>query len=403
MTIVYQLSYTGVTKTVVPGSSHTVSNSNGKAKPQANRLFKQNPELSAAVSTQGPERLSRNISSSGELLDAHSSTLLGFGNALDIENHSASRWIPIAASLSGKVGDILSLYRIEDETIVLNSSEKIRIPMIGNDETAFWNGPSPIRQVQFAQHVSEPSEWLAVRFLSTTVVFRPLYRRYRTSNFQKDDEGFVLPTGLPPSRLDPNPMAEVPVSGESKHLHTHVTFNPWYQKQFAVIDEGGHWAIWNITKRTLKSALDCLQSGSLPLSDNGSTSMVPYDGWATIEWVSAFNQILACNRRYAVLYHIDGETLRSQSVDLKMERRSEWILDMKRDSSNPSHIFILTTLRVLLLNVHSQSVLSSNISQVPIYSLPFTWYHFRDAEDLTLKSALLSMRDGRRFRSPWAV
>jgi RNA polymerase I-specific transcription initiation factor RRN6 len=367
------------------------------------------PELAAIPWLRELER-SAQPKKMSDISDVNTTALLDFGNAVIQPTPSADRWIPIAVSASGQAGDLLRFYRIEEEVIGTGERQE-SIPAIGTVETASWDGSlwngaalGPIRQIRFAQHVSEQSEWMAVRFSSSTIIFSPLYLRHNRASYQKDDDGLMMPSILPSSRLDPNPVAEVPVSRTANCTHVHVAFNPWYQKQFSIIDEAGNWTIWNIggthyQRGNVNLPLKSLQSGSLPQFESASDQIasIQNDGWAIVEWVGSVNQILACNRHIATLYHVDNDHTHSHPLELGLIQKSEWILDVKKRSTNMSDIFILTTLRVLLVHVQSVGANVSGITQLPSYTVPLAWNHFRDPEDLSLQLSVLSMHGGKHL------
>lgn len=89
-------------------------------------------------------------------------------------------------------------------------------------------------------------------------------------------------------------------------VHAHVEFNPWYERQFAIIDESGKWRIWDIEGRQARDsrmrrdlALEGYASGhiSTPGDETGK-------GWGRIMWGGDLNTIMACDRKRAGLFDI---------------------------------------------------------------------------------------------------
>ncbi|KAL1967509.1 hypothetical protein VTN77DRAFT_3024 [Rasamsonia byssochlamydoides] len=393
-------SYTGVTKITVPSSSN-LSSRNPKQRSWKGSFLKAHPEFTASPSIEHTEELSGIITTITETCDPQVSALLDFGYAVDLEHDRAGRVVPIAVVASGENGNILTLLRIEDELVDWGQEEgrRIRVPSIGNVETAKWAGSAaPIRQIRFSQTVEGPAGWMAVRFPLSTIIFRPLLHRDRVPIKHFDG---VCHTPIVPvhnSRLDPNPVVEIPTSKTGGFAHVDVTFNPWYQKQFAVIDERGKWSIWNISgrqKRLGSEFAECVQSGSIPWPEHDENEDIgnkpQYDGWGAIEWVGSVNKLIVCTRRCMVLYVMESGTLLTYPVELGLRRKSEWILDIKRSTSQMSRLFILTTSRLFCLDVDS-SLVSDGDGYTKSSLVPqLSWQHFRDPEDITLRLASLSV------------
>jgi RNA polymerase I-specific transcription initiation factor RRN6 len=401
------VSYTGVTKTTVPSSSSNHSFVNSEKQRNWKGLFlKAHPEFTAAPPVGRTEDLSSIITTVTETCEPQVSALLDFGYAIDLENDRAgvrARTVPVAVVASGENGNILNLLRVENELVDWEQEEgrKMRVPSIGNVETAKWAGSAaPIRQIRFSQPVEEPAGWLAVRLPLSTIIFRPLLHRDRRP-IRRVAGADELMVPAHHSRLDPNPVVEIPISKTGGFAHVNVNFNPWYQRQFGIIDERGEWSIWNISgrqKRLGSETAECVQFGSVPrLQHDGNKdagNQPQYDGWGAIEWVGSVNKVIVCSRRCTILYVLENDTVLPCPVELGLRRRSEWILDIKRSSSQLSRVFILTTLRILCLDVDSSPVSDGDGYIRSSLSPQLSWQHFRDPEDLTLRLASLSVGEG---------
>ncbi|RHZ66202.1 uncharacterized protein CDV56_105536 [Aspergillus thermomutatus] len=254
--------------------------------------------------------------------------------------------------------------------------------MIGETEWTEWSaGGAPVRQICFARTVEEKPTWAAARFPQSTIVFRPLYRRKPVPVHIYQDGDRVVPSHTQSSRLDANPLIEISNSQTGGYAHADVTFNPWYQKQLAIVDERGNWSVWEM-------------SGSLPWLDPGHAQDINgsprHDGWAVIEWVGDVNSFIVSDRRCPILYRIEGNDILPFAIELELKRKSEWILDVKRSACNVSQVFILTTSRMFWIDVSSVLVgdsqkVASRPSLLPLLS----WRHFRDSEDTTLRLSSL--------------
>ncbi|KAH1621478.1 hypothetical protein KXX21_007816 [Aspergillus fumigatus] len=217
--------------------------------------------------------------------------------------------------------------------------------MIGDAECTEWSaGGAPVRQICFARTVEEKPTWAAARFPHSTIVFRPLYRRKPVSMHIYQDGDPVVSSQKRSSRLDANPLIEISHSQTGGYGHADVTFNPWYQKQLAIVDERGNWSVWEM-------------SGSLPWPDLGHAQNISrsprHDGWAVIEWVGDVNSFIVSDRRCPILYRTEGNETLPFAIELELKRKSEWVLDVKRSACNVSQVFILTTSRIFWLDVSS--------------------------------------------------
>ncbi|KAH1484238.1 hypothetical protein KXX16_004100 [Aspergillus fumigatus] len=239
---------------------------------------------------------------------------------------------------------------------------RVRIPMIGDAECTEWSaGGAPVRQICFARTVEEKPTWAAARFPHSTIVFRPLYRRKPVSMHIYQDGDPVVSSQKRSSRLDANPLIEISHSQTGGYGHADVTFNPWYQKQLAIVDERGNWSVWEMVGRHRRGkgnwTASCVKSGSLPWPDLGHAQNISrsprHDGWAVIEWVGDVNSFIVSDRRCPILYRTEGNETLPFAIELELKRKSEWVLDVKRSACNVSQVFILTTSRIFWLDVSS--------------------------------------------------
>lgn len=370
-------------------------------------LPKVHPELAASWSLFGNETFSHAITTTNEVCDPQVSLLLDLGHAVDFENDdSGSRVVPIAAFASGECGNSISFRRLEEDTLELRSrTTSIRIPSIGKTDAAEWlAGGAPVRQICFARTVEEKATWMAARCPSSTTIFRPLYHRDPVSTNTYSDGDLMFSRGAQNSRLDANPLIEISNLRTGGFAHADVTFNPWYQRQFAIVDQRGNWGIWDISGRHRRSkgnwSATCVRSGALPWSDIEDGIVLDnkprHDGWATIEWAGDVNTLLVCDRRCPMLYRMEGDQVWPIPIELGLKRRSEWILDIKRSSSNASHAFILTTTRIFWLEITPNTDLDRGGPEHTLYPR-LSWRHYRDPEDTTLRLSPLLTNEGMSF------
>ncbi|KAI7977281.1 hypothetical protein EIK77_004697 [Talaromyces pinophilus] len=369
-----------------------------------NALLEDYPELISIVpSFAREEELSQTVQEADSYFNPQMSSVLEFGNAQMSEHirtrRGRMRTVPIAAFASGQNQNVLSLRMIEAERVITNLDQDaaFRVPTIGYSKGVDWAfTETPIRQVKFADSIENPGDLLAVRLLSSTVILQPIYHR----EAQLIDSPELLGTAYSRSQIshiDPCVIAEIDVSQTGGFTHVDVTFNPWYLKQFAIVDERGQWSIWqlqDIVRLGDGVAPELLHSGLLPCDavngDEGEslTDEVEYDTWGRLEWVRDLNTFIVCGRRNAMLYVMEGTATTAYGIELNWQSSTEWILDVKSLSSQNSLVFVLTTTRILCFDFK----LADQEAQ-PIHP-QFAWLHDRDADDLTLRLTSLTIDEG---------
>ena len=365
------------------------------------------PELAACWPLSSNETLSHAITTC-KTCDPLVSSLFDIGYAVDLENNdSGSRVVPIAVVASGECGNTISFWKIEDDVVELRTKTitSIRVPAIGQTEGIEWSaGGAPVRQICFAGTVEEKATWMAARLPHSTIIFRPQYHRNPVSVPISRDDDHLLPIRSRKSRLDANPLVEILNTQTGGFAHADVTFNPWYQKQFAIVDERGNWSVWELSGRHRRTKGNwtavSVKSGALPWLDLGDAQDIDdhprHDGWATIEWAGDVNSFIVSDRRCPMLYRMESGQVCPYTIELGLKRRTEWILDIKRSASNVSHAFILTTTRIFWLDITSSpdpTIAAENDSR-PSLCPRLSWRHFRDPEDITLRLASLPVDEG---------
>ncbi|KAL4896354.1 RNA polymerase I-specific transcription initiation factor RRN6-like protein [Aspergillus ambiguus] len=388
------ISYGGVTQTTIPSPLTAPQSSHVENKSALRKAY---PELAACWPLLQNETLSHVIATTTELCDPLVTSLFDLGYAVDLQNDSkGTRAIPIAVVASGECGNSISFRRFEEVTVELKqgSTAGMRVPSIGKLDSTEWSaGGAPARQICFAHSLEEKATWVAARFPNFTLIFRPLYHRYPVPvHLYRQGERVVLGQHSN-ARLNANPQVEISYRQTGGFPHADVTFNPWYQRQFALVDERGNWSIWELIGRQKrhkgKVSADRVKSGSLPWLDLGDGQDIEghprHDGWAAIEWAGNFNTFIVSDRRCPILYLTENDETYSYPIELDLSRKSEWILDVKRSPCNPVHVFILTTSRVFWLDVGPDALPAPGGDSSPSLYPRLSWRHFRDPEDITLK------------------
>ncbi|KAJ5808916.1 hypothetical protein N7474_010185 [Penicillium riverlandense] len=391
------ISYTGETKTRVPSSRRAPEQILSRPRRVNRNIIPQtHSDLAVAWSsttTTREEAISRVVTTATDNYDPLVSSTLDVGHAVDYRSEESShRQVPIAIAISGECGNSVFLSRmVEDIEVLKRERLEMRVPSLSGSDTTEWSkGGAPIRQVCFARSIDEKATWMAVRLAESTVIFHPLYHRDPVP--MHIHGGYPAESNMPlrNTRLDANPVSEVSISVTGGFAHADVTFNPWYQKQFALVDTQGNWSVWEIKGRQRRGGrtlpVTFIKSGSLPpLSDYKDSPNCPrHDGWASIEWIGDVWSLLVSDRRCTTIYRMEGEQIRSRAVELGLSKKSEWVLDVQRSPQNPSQFFVLTTSRVLWFDI-ATTMLPEEEDSPPSIQPRLAWRHFRDSEDTTLR------------------
>lgn len=381
-----------------------VHNGNGYKTTQTTALVKACPELaSSSKYLRGNEARSQAIAAATDNYDPRVSKLLALGNASCAdENRVTNRTMPIAVLAWGDSASSLKFTTLENKLAeeISSNIHRANVPSITSRESGWWAGHgTSVRQICFSDTVEETSTWMAVRFSRSTRIFRPLYHRSPVPARYGDDE--PVHDISPNSRLDANPLVNISISMTGGHSHADVMINPMYQRQVAIVDELGNWSVWEVQGRhqlknkgnwrVIKTSFGYLPLPDSEDKDNGF-SQEHYDGWASITWVE--DKLLVCDRRNAVLFSISSDPIKLCRIDLDLERNSEWILDLKRSPANESHIFVLTSSRIIWLNVVSRDATHHGDDESIEIPILLSWRHFRGLEDTSLQLSLLKSGDG---------
>lgn len=390
------LVYTGVTTTSIEGSPDTKARGDHLTESTSRSLIPQAyPDLGAVWPSVKEDVFSKFLTSATELYDPNVSTLLDLGYALHLGHNDAKvRPSPlmIAAAVTGTCRNVIT-FRVlaEGAAELTQEGSVVRVPSIDDAETTEWSSQgAPIRQICFSRPTEDDEErltWMAARLSESTAIFRPFYQQDPVPMHLRRDDPWALPTLPRNSRLDANPVVEILSTYTGGFPHADVAFNPWYQRQLAIVDNRGNWSIWEITGRQKRRKAHWLaapgQQGSLPLDDDLKANHPRHDGWASIQWIADYSVIMVADRRCVMLFRIDTNDIRSTVVEINMGRKSEWILDIQRSTRNLSQFSIVTTSRILWFDLTGVA-LDGEAFRLPVRPR-LTWCHFRDSEDISLK------------------
>ena len=324
--------------------------------------------------------------------------LLAVGGAVDVEHLPGYRTKPIIVMPWGEDGKVLRLLRplVQNCGWGKKSSVKLTLMDASKAEIGHWIGTGgAIRQISFAEEDKMSCNWLAVRQSSIITIFRPMYRAEPVPAHAPI--GFGI--SYSPSRVDPNPVAVLTVDQSSTNSHVDMSFNPYYKRQFAVVDEGGTWSIWDIEGRLRKSSNLSLKPGKRghiydqyvynPLTKPPDHA----DGWHKVSWVSSVSTIVACSRRHLAVFDISSTPQRLQSPELLSPSNTDWILDVKRSVLHPDHLYVLTSSRIFwIIVVACGGEKNDDFTGARVI---LSHRHFRDPNDESMKLQAMTEDHGR--------
>lgn len=325
---------------------------------------------------------------------------MAWGRARHAQDKRARhRSIPILALVGGDAGQAIRLIEVRERQYRWASTDGVTliVPEVkGSDET-WWSGEgAPIQQVCFVEDVSEGGAWMAARLPRATTVFRPLYQ-----SSPQPYPSVPASTSHGLSHINPNPVLTLSTSQTGGVPHADVTFNPWRQSQFAVVDQDGNWGIWECERRFSTNdryhARSIAKGTMVDHAGNRSTNISARqaDGWAIIRWVTNQNTIVVCNRREMVLCDVSSKTPKRLPVpDLGIPRTPHWILDLRRSPHNSSHLFIVTSTQIFWLDVSAAAETSQESTTFFGARILVSWHHFRDSEDLSLSLDVIPVDQG---------
>ncbi|KAJ8062355.1 hypothetical protein OCU04_008899 [Sclerotinia nivalis] len=318
------------------------------------------------------------------------STLMAIGGAADVNHTSGSKIAPIVAIPCGEAGHVLKLVKPRPEKLGWESQNGVRLSMGStNADQGHWFGTGgTILQIASVDDGNELSTWFAVRQASMITIFRPIFR--------KVPKPFIAPAGhiatYPPSRLDANPVATLTCQESGSKEHVDVSFNPWYARQFAVVDRAGHWSSWDIEGRQKKRSAFKIVSGKMGhvYDDFSEDPAIPahklpgdVGEWHRVLWAGSVSTMVVANRRHLAIFDTKSKPTRLPSYSFNTLLLKDWILDIKRSTVDLSHLFVLTTTRIFWLKVTPTGEDGLNVeSGVKVI---LSHQHYRTATDDSMK------------------
>ena len=315
------------------------------------------------------------------------SELVAFGTALNRDNpRTGANTIPVIATAGGEAGEAVRVALLDTKHVGWhgNKSVSLNCVEIKDKEQGWWSGHSgSVQQLSFSESEGSSSSWLAVRYPGATTILQPILNRTIPPYSSQHRSAY------PASRLDLDPIAVLPTERSGGTPHADVSFNPWYAKQFGIIDQEGRWSIWNIEYHNKRRLLWTIKAGSAGNVHDGQTeglgqSSIKTDGWGLIVWACNVHTILVFGRTAFVLYNIEDMSERLVGPNLVLAKSGDWILGVRRSPSDKSHVFVVTSSRVFWLSIAGFGGKRKKGDPDIGATILLSWRHFRDQDDISL-------------------
>lgn len=333
--------------------------------------------------------------------------LMGIGKARDVDRRgvNAAEMCNIVAVASGKAGEVLRLIRPHVKKLGWPNHAGIHIEVMDPskpiDECYWAETGGSIQQIKFALEKDGTSNWLAgssaslaVRQPNCTTIFRPIRRREQVPAIVPKNFTFKYPA----SRLTSNPIFSLPASKTGGFQHADVAFNPFYVKQFGIVDQAGFWSIWDMEgqegQRTFKveqtkhgriyDHAEVVENQPQDQSENKYFAKND-DGWGRILWVGDVNTLVVCNRCYLAMFNIKAQPADLLLVDF-YSHKFGWNLDVKQNVRQLDHFFLLTSTRIFWLECKRDQ----NGENIIGFEELLRWRHYKHERGENLKLEVLS-------------
>ena len=348
------------------------------------------PFLTPAASHLAPlAQVSGIVNDSVAAYDPLIGDLLAFGKAKFQEPHPGTKSVGIVAAVAGASGESVRLVRLVKKRVRSSASEDIALDVstLEGGESSVWIGPgSPIQQICFSVSSGRSSSLLAVRTLLGVVILRPVIRHDPAP--APSFNGFTHQSrSHPASRLDPNPIITILLQDVADVPFSDVTFNPWFDEQFGIIDQQGQWAVFEIDR---EQGVKRLFLKIIPHHHCNGNQGAFNNCWAKLLWVADVNTVALAQRHCLKVYDIKSRT--PIAVDtFQTSFMTDRILDVMRDLRNHSMLYLLTSTKVFWIEVQAASEGSKNnpASTRVLLSL----WHYRSFYDLSLRLSMTEQGD----------
>lgn len=402
-----------------------------RTRSQKNWLFKTHPEAFLG-NLDLPARISlENRAQKAERNETRTGSLLAVGEIVDLKNPKSSRaaTCPVIALAAGEAGHILQLSVINAEEWSWNDS----FFAVGTSQAKFqgsWcSDGSPISKIEFAAKLKQydPIRWLVVQKATSTTIFEPELRA-------KPADGISPILAFNEGAVDHivfNPVATLTTKITSGEAHSDFSINLGSNDlapQLAIIDRSGNWSVWYIGRdghgRSRTTKVMPLKKGSwtLPapipfhLDHLAETHKIVwttrtnrFDEWERDSSPSVHSDLPAGGSQATYLVDLDAHRpkyngllmcthTQLQVLDIHGARSPSWldfcgrdgmdtILDVQTFYGSSSHVFVLTTDKLHLLNTSHVGGQEAKAPHVLV-----SCRHFRDSQQGSLKFSVTKLR-----------
>jgi RNA polymerase I-specific transcription initiation factor RRN6 len=290
--------------------------------------------------------------------------LLSFGRVFNVSTRRSTQLVAFAA---GSTGSDVRVAQVQLQKQGWDDSRDVwlEVPVVIGEETTWRSEGSPIQQICFAQPLENGESLLAIRTSSCVSIFKPILRE------------------AGPMRLRLRLLFERSTGQNEGVPLADAAFNPWFPRQFAMIDRRAQWRVWEFRSRESSDAT-CICSSQADEEDLPKSHLD--DGWARLLWVCNPNTVVVANRRSVTLHDINSGAAKLQDIDVKVSDISSWVVDIATAPTNPAHLLVLTTTHLCLFLVEERD-------REVRAKLSMRIRHFRSPEDITLRLTLFHDED----------
>ncbi|KJZ77094.1 hypothetical protein HIM_03415 [Hirsutella minnesotensis 3608] len=345
--------------------------------------------------------------------------LLAFGLMTDVRGF-VRKGMPVLASATGPSGETLRLTRVDEtwwqwdhhDDAALNISV---IDCGHQEEEATWNPDAvPILQVKAAIWASQfdSIRWILVQKSTSTTILQPEYRPSLMPNSQEDDSAIHHRSSF----ISPSPILTLKHDRTGGNAHSDVSFKPpalGQPPQLVILDECGYWSIWNImgtwkvNKKTLRwsqykcghvsgGLLDSIPSHITPNAERhgllhvGKSSEHSAVKEQEADEEKIFSEsaedlppadsepqyILMWNSKECKVADVESNIyLPTPELLSDPKRTTDQILDIQRSCLNEDHVFVLTSRRLIWMDVFGRDSALDSPGQ-PLVVLSCTHFGF---------------------------
>ena len=363
------------------------------------------PELAPAASLLGPRsQVSEALESLTTEYDDLSSDLLALGTAVDY-NLAKKTPVRIIASVSGVARHLVRLALLQTSFYTWDRYPNLQtgLSVVDTEELAWYSSAcTPVHQLCFSGGETSGG-FLAVRSLHGTAILRPSWRsRDVFPKSALSNESLKVAYKPRPSLIDPNFILQITLERTAGAFHVHVSFNPWYKRQLALIDSTGCVRTFVLEGPFEKFPWKLKEGPSVqlelpadPQTDDREHSDRRLDSWGFVSWASDETTIVASTRRALQVYLLEDTAITSLKIpNLIGGRESDWILDVARSPVNPSHFFVLTSSRVVWVHIYADAERKARAEHDMCAWVLSSFCHYRNGQDKSMRLAINTLDQG---------